>query len=405
MSEAPGKHRYRALGLAARDAARRFASRLGRAGNGLGAWRPIVLRWRQRPKRAEKAPAGRAASPAQVLWFPQVHFHFATHLSERARSERLVRSLPVAGLHPARVLLEQHHWTSVRCATFPLQARQTDHPLRASYARNPAWPLVHAGLTATAGVSWPPVAQPLALWPEHRPRPLFIVRSPAGVRASRQEAERTQPLPGRTWIRQHGLQVFSLRALAASEGVRASRQGEERTQSLPGRTWIRQHWLPVSARRAPAISEGVRASRPGEEWTQSMLGRAWIRQHGLQVFSLRAPAPSADVPPRSHESKRLQFQFDRPEEIVWRRGLRSPTVMTDDRRQQERSESFHGSGHGPGAHSIPSQGTAPAVSSGSERAAAMQITKLDPSLLDRVTDDVIRRVEQRMRIERERRGL
>ena len=367
MSEAPGKHRYRALGLAARDAARRFASRLGRAGNGLGAWRPIVLRWRQRPKRAEKAPAGRAASPAQVLWFPQVHFHFATHLSERARSERLVRSLPVAGLHPARVLLEQHHWTSVRCATFPLQARQTDHPLRASYARNPAWPLVHAGLTATAGVSWPPVAQPLALWPEHRPRPLFIVRSPAGVRASRQEAERTQPLPGRTWIRQHGLQV--------------------------------------SALRAPAISEGVRASRPGEEWTQSMLGRAWIRQHGLQVFSLRAPAPSADVPPRSHESKRLQFQFDRPEEIVWRRGLRSPTVMTDDRRQQERSESFHGSGHGPGAHSIPSQGTAPAVSSGSERAAAMQITKLDPSLLDRVTDDVIRRVEQRMRIERERRGL
>jgi hypothetical protein len=37
--------------------------------------------------------------------------------------------------------------------------------------------------------------------------------------------------------------------------------------------------------------------------------------------------------------------------------------------------------------------------------AAARITDLDPRLLDRVTDDVIRRVERRVRIERERRGL
>jgi hypothetical protein len=33
------------------------------------------------------------------------------------------------------------------------------------------------------------------------------------------------------------------------------------------------------------------------------------------------------------------------------------------------------------------------------------ITALDPALLDRLTDDVIRRVERRVRIERERRGV
>jgi len=33
------------------------------------------------------------------------------------------------------------------------------------------------------------------------------------------------------------------------------------------------------------------------------------------------------------------------------------------------------------------------------------VADLDPALLDRLTDDVIRRVERHVRIERERRGL
>ena len=33
------------------------------------------------------------------------------------------------------------------------------------------------------------------------------------------------------------------------------------------------------------------------------------------------------------------------------------------------------------------------------------MTDLDPAFVDRLTDDVIRRVERRVRIERERRGL
>jgi hypothetical protein len=39
------------------------------------------------------------------------------------------------------------------------------------------------------------------------------------------------------------------------------------------------------------------------------------------------------------------------------------------------------------------------------RAVTASVTNLDPSLWDRLADDVIRRVERRVRIERERRGL
>jgi hypothetical protein len=40
-----------------------------------------------------------------------------------------------------------------------------------------------------------------------------------------------------------------------------------------------------------------------------------------------------------------------------------------------------------------------------QRTTPLQFGDLDASLLDRLTDDVIRRVERRVRIERERRGL
>jgi hypothetical protein len=68
---------------------------------------------------------------------------------------------------------------------------------------------------------------------------------------------------------------------------------------------------------------------------------------------------------------------------------------------QERSASSQASP----AKSVSGQEAARAVSTAMERATAPQITRIDPGLLDRLTDDVIRRVEQKIRIERQRRGL
>lgn len=53
----------------------------------------------------------------------------------------------------------------------------------------------------------------------------------------------------------------------------------------------------------------------------------------------------------------------------------------------------------------PEPGTAVETSLPAASAAATRITSLDPALVDRLTDDVIRRVERRVRIERERRGI
>jgi hypothetical protein len=48
---------------------------------------------------------------------------------------------------------------------------------------------------------------------------------------------------------------------------------------------------------------------------------------------------------------------------------------------------------------------APAAQVRATAAEAMRLMALDPKLIDRLADDVVRRVEKRVRIERERRGL
>lgn len=48
---------------------------------------------------------------------------------------------------------------------------------------------------------------------------------------------------------------------------------------------------------------------------------------------------------------------------------------------------------------------APPVEASRPRPATVRFADFEPGLVDRLTDDVIRRVERRVRIERERRGL
>jgi hypothetical protein len=81
--------------------------------------------------------------------------------------------------------------------------------------------------------------------------------------------------------------------------------------------------------------------------------------------------------------------------------LLAPLTIDDDKRGAELSESVSGTQ----GRSQPGHESAVGVAPLHERPAAMQITKLDPAVLDRLTDDVIGRVEKRMRIERQRRGL
>jgi len=118
------------------------------------------------------------------------------------------------------------------------------------------------------------------------------------------------------------------------------------------------------------------------------------------VLALRAPIRQSLAPSRSSDKKSTRIQFEAPEELVWRRTQPPVTkfetggradVVAANRREP--------------VHAAVEETAAQTASPANTRAAPQQITKLDPALVDRLTDDVIRRVEQRARIERQRRGL
>jgi hypothetical protein len=114
----------------------------------------------------------------------------------------------------------------------------------------------------------------------------------------------------------------------------------------------------------------------------------------------RVPSLNAATP-RSNPRPTPPVRADRSPELVWRRARRSP----DDAPSEGRHPDLPSSSTRASARSVPTPAAANEAPGRAERAAATSVTNLDPALLDRLTDDVIRRVERRVRIERERRGL
>jgi hypothetical protein len=98
-----------------------------------------------------------------------------------------------------------------------------------------------------------------------------------------------------------------------------------------------------------------------------------------------------------HLQEESTVRVHRPPEIVWRTASQ-PQTQTQ----------IINEGPLPGPRmsrpAVAAQESTPEIPRRAARA-ALQATDLDPALLDRLTDDVIRRVERRVRIERERRGL
>lgn len=160
---------------------------------------------------------------------------------------------------------------------------------------------------------------------------------------------------------------------------------------------------PSADRSRPRLVEAIRnAVSPrtsSVERTQSFDTRAPIRPRELPAFRPRSssvadaarrdPAASTPSPPKSV----------RPPELVYRRELRARTQTIDEQSHPSPTASSPGSS----ACSIAPETSADATPRAIR--APLRVTDLDPGLLDRLTDDVIRRVERRVRIERERRGL
>jgi hypothetical protein len=124
-----------------------------------------------------------------------------------------------------------------------------------------------------------------------------------------------------------------------------------------------------------------------QELIQTLKEHSHLREHEhrSQLLSFRST---------SHENrvKTSRTQFHRAEELVWR-DAPVPTVAQTTNQNPV------------GAPTVSTHAQTASSSSSSTQIPQQQITKLDPGLVDRLTDDVIRRVEKRARIERQRRGL
>lgn len=91
----------------------------------------------------------------------------------------------------------------------------------------------------------------------------------------------------------------------------------------------------------------------------------------------------------------------RPVEIAWR----TTGNMACNQDQPAHQRSFDALLQSPQHQGAPHTIAAPGPSNEPKRPTVLQIADLDASVVDRLTDDVIRRVERRVRIERERRGM
>src|SRR6266404_2737013 len=146
--------------------------------------------------------------------------------------------------------------------------------------------------------------------------------------------------------------------------------------------------------------EAARAEKQSNEPGRPFQTHSRTWQHWLQVFSVRSPKTIDQVGSSAREPQDLKFQFDRAEELVWRR--KPPAKRIDE---LETEPARPGSFRRPAVHSFATVEEPVSASPEIAKAEAVPVATLDPSVLDRLTDDVIRRVEQRIRIERERRGL
>lgn len=134
---------------------------------------------------------------------------------------------------------------------------------------------------------------------------------------------------------------------------------------------------------------------------QVSLSRTFLRAREEAPLPRRSAPRESPVFPSSPNKTSRQFQFGNSEELVWRRKPQHTTASEDSPIANTKEIASR--------QSLLRTNTAtthaPSAAPQSNQTTPQQLTKLDPGLLDRLADDVIRRVEKRARIERDRRGL
>lgn len=157
------------------------------------------------------------------------------------------------------------------------------------------------------------------------------------------------------------------------------------------------------ARRKRSVVEAPAASTPG--YSSAMPERVFAGPSRSRGITAAAPVSGARVKrgidiPKSPGAG-FESVFGRRDELVWRR-VTDTRVVDEERVHSRRTvdQQIETSQQ----KAMPATGRAFSSPSGPSPA-GFTVTNLDPAMVDRLTNDIIRQVEKRARIERERRGI
>jgi hypothetical protein len=348
----------RNLRLVARDAARRFTLRRDRRKSGNG-WLPLVLRWRQRPAAHREVSSKGGPSRVSRTFFPQTHFHFVTHHSGSDR----VRTTP--GTSRAATIYRQmfeRRWTN--------QTRLYDASQNQVFYRQ----------------SSPTVFAPFSI---QRERVVSDRNRTSVVTISRvsDPSREYRPSPVNYFISRRLPKWFSERPMSLTSSRTTEREA----------TGVRQRRRKSAV---PQIWPTVRVNTRRDERIHVFKSHLHTREYQPVILAPRAPSQDTLAFVGSTQRKAARVQFDRAEELVWRRTQRQPPK--DEIVGRSITPATSQPNPVPG---VVEETPAPSAPAAVRQSAPPPITKLDPGLIDRLTNDVIRRIEQHARIERQRRGL
>jgi hypothetical protein len=323
----------------------------------------VALSWRR-----DRPPAGlranRSVAAPTVVWQSELHLHLGAPPSERA-----MRATPPFFGRPAplrvttRLIAERHTTTvhGVALAPWPRPVLVRE--------RSPTPKRIAACVAPGTGPAASPLPEPLA--PARAPLSAHHPRWPRLTLPRRTRAG--VPIEAGGW------------PFAAPASIRlCDPDGQPR------------RWP-----QATPPPRGTRAGVPIEAGGWPFAARESIRRRDLDTLPRRSGAwrSAASRPPA--EARPAPPLPDRaPPPLVWRQAPRGAAPPADEPVRRDPPASTRWTSSPPrsvldGARISAAQVDRP----------VLQAASLDPALMERVTDHVIRRVEKRARIERERRGI
>lgn len=331
-------------------------------------WRGLALRWRHPalPKVAAALNFRTAPATPVVSWSPHFHLHLATGARSTAPAALVV-------VRPAQVMRDTHH----RVQTLFRTVHRTDRV---------AGPLQWLDrIRDAARVATPRVTEPALLLQRSAGRRRRGARLIGGSAHRPERRARTAALP-----------VSTADAATPQLFRPPSARRSEKWPMNPLASGSR-------ARRLATANGAMTPHRPFRATpVVHVAGTSESRQPVTTQIGLRTRQPHVRTAQQPATVARTVDHVYKPIDIVWswRRSAQGTTAEFESGGRSSRSSTWTSPAHPVPTERRPSVSSQPTPSPGS-----LKLADIDPRLLDRLTDNVIRRVERHVRIERERRGL